>query len=209
MQKQILTLVIVSSVSFTLLIGGGVVVMKTMPELLGLPPLPAEVAKAAIKAAQDKELIAKREKERKEFEKRKAEEEKRKKDSVMSLVYSLTDSLNRARSEYGMAARKVNELSLEISRQQQGIIDKKDSIEKADYAQYARMYNAANPKDVAAILKSADPEKAARILKLMKNKVAAKVIESIPPEKAVIIMKLKAELAPVQEEITEIPKEGK
>jgi len=198
-------LVFFASFSFMLLMGGGIYIFKTQPEVLGLPPLPADSTQVAAKAKYDAELVAKREKEKQEFERRKVEEEKRKKDSLINIIYALTDSLNRARSEYGTAARKVSELSLEMSRQQQEATAKQDAAEKENYAVLARMYNAANPKDVAKILKIADAQKAATILKLMKNKVAAKVIEALPPKQAIEIMQLNGPNAPV-EEVVENPK---
>ena len=201
MQKQVLTIIILCSVSFMLLIGGLVAVMQLRPEILGFPALTVDSAQVTLKSKLDTEILAKREKEKEEFEKQKVEVEKQKKDSLGNLVASLTDSLNRARSEYGAASRQASELSMALTRQQSAVKATQDSAENAEYAQYARMYNAANPKDVAAILNKADKVKAATILKLMKNKVAAKVIESLKPDKAVEIMKLNDPNAKVFEEV--------
>ncbi|MGE5479875.1 MAG: magnesium transporter MgtE N-terminal domain-containing protein [Chloroflexota bacterium] len=65
---------------------------------------------------------------------------------------------------------------------------KADSIQRANFTKFAKIYDLASPAQVAKTLEKIGSLEAAKIIKLMKPKQAAKTLEAMDPEKAAAIL---------------------
>lgn len=102
----------------------------------------------------------------------------------------LSDSLYKLNSQYKDAISQIELKKQTIENQEKLLTQKTDSLTLINFGQFAKLYNNANPQDVAKILEQLDEEDAAKILKLMSKKKAGKVIEALPAEKAATILLL-------------------
>lgn len=178
--KQLLIIIIVSSLSFLLITGAGGYVYLYKPELVGLPthkpgqdtlpppPTPAEIEANRLRAAND---------------------------SLSKQMQSMNDSLQKTLQKASTLAQETQSLKSQVDekkKQEQAQQEKarKDSLQLKNIQAFAEMYDKAEPTEVAKILAKADTPYAARILQLMKRKNAAKVIEHLPTEKAVAVAKV-------------------
>lgn len=113
---------------------------------------------------------------------------KRWKDSTNTLY----DSLNSLYSELKRSIEKLERNELLLEDQEEFIARKQDTLEKQNFITYAKIYNSANPVEVAKILELIDENDASQILKAMSKKQAAKVLEAMEPNRAAAIMLLGA-----------------
>jgi flagellar motility protein MotE (MotC chaperone) len=111
-------------------------------------------------------------------------------DSLKKTLAKTTDTANKYQANYKAAIQDVSDLQQRLSVQDQEYMRKMDSLEKFNWRLFAKIYDKAEPKEVAEILSELDERDAAFILKSMKPKVAAKVLENIAPETAAAIMAL-------------------
>ena len=180
MQKQIIAILVIASITFVLMLGGAFIVHETKPELLGFPPKPVDSTKVtttkpldvpkvdsvAIKIEQERTRLA------------------LERDSLRLLVTQIVDSLTKIKSSSDWNKIQLDELNLELSRQKTLAQKKQDTLKLNNLREFAQMYNNSNPKEVAQILDSIDAEEAAYILKSMKKKNAARVLNFMDKSKA-------------------------
>lgn len=87
------------------------------------------------------------------------------------------------KSESDLYSEMIDEQSAKFS-------DVEDSLYVENFKSFAKLYNNAEPADVAQILSRIDDADAARILKFMQKKKAGAVIENLPANKAAAILLL-------------------
>lgn len=108
----------------------------------------------------------------------------------------LNDSLNKLSAMYNSAIKtndqekKAKAKAKEDEAAKAKAKAEADSLRIKNLTQYAKIYNASNPREVARILEQLDEKDAAFIIKNMNKKKAAKVLESMLPEEAAAIMLL-------------------
>lgn len=107
------------------------------------------------------------------------------KDSLELAVNNFNDSLKIARDKLKLARQK-------ISDQEEFIEMKQDTLQEKNFETFAKIYNNAEPADIARILEQIDERDAAKILKLMRKKKAGKVLDAMQPEHAAAILLLGA-----------------
>ena len=84
-------------------------------------------------------------------------------------------------------------LKEQLVKDQEKFIEKRiDSLERANFSIFAKIYNNTDPVDIARILENLDERDAAKILKNMQKRKAGKVLESMKPEHAAAILMLGA-----------------
>lgn len=103
---------------------------------------------------------------------------------------SVADSLTKLYSRLEKALAKIKRNDELLTDQESFISKKQDSLEMRNFETYAKIYNNANPQDVANILALIDERDASKILKIMSKKQAGKVLESMEPNRAAAIMLL-------------------
>jgi flagellar motility protein MotE (MotC chaperone) len=104
----------------------------------------------------------------------------------------LNDSLNKLNN---IIQKLKNELALkeQLVKDQEKFIEKRiDSLDKANFSIFSKIYNNTNPADIAKILEKIDERDAAKILKNMQKRKAGKVLEAMKPEQAAAILMLGA-----------------
>ncbi|MBL7997145.1 MAG: hypothetical protein JNL32_00775 [Candidatus Kapabacteria bacterium] len=176
--KQLLIIVILSSLTFLLIAGAGGYVYYTQPELLGTT----------------NPYIKRDTTQKPDPLKLEAERLQRTTDSLAKAMAAASDSLSRSvqrADELAMELKRFHE-SEEAAKKQRLSNEAKaerDSIRLKKMRSFAEMYDKADPAEVANILKESDSNYAAQVLQMMKRKNAAKVIEKLPPAKAVAIAK--------------------
>ncbi len=111
-------------------------------------------------------------------------------DSLNKALLKASDSVRKISVEYKNTLLDVSNLQKRLENQDKEYMQKMDSLEKYNWTLFAKIYDKAEPKEVAKILSELDERDAAFILKVMKPKIAAKVLENIAPETAASIMAL-------------------
>jgi len=100
----------------------------------------------------------------------------------------LLDSIETLRN-YNKKSLHENKLVRQHSKDlEEMLANRYDSMEVENFETFAKIYNSANPNDVAKILEQIDERDAAKILKLMQKKKAGKVLEVMLPEQAAAIL---------------------
>ncbi len=122
------------------------------------------------------------------------------KDSVSGIVEKLkeskqnvskkNDSLANLEQLYEKTLKNLKSTEQLVKDQEEFIIQKEDSVQKANFQLFAKMYENTDPKEVADILQQIDERDAAQILKFMQKKKAGKVIEAMSPDRAAAILLL-------------------
>jgi flagellar motility protein MotE (MotC chaperone) len=174
--KQLVALLVITSVSFLcLLIGGGYLYMFK-PELFGLSQQTTHDSLAVPLSVWELQLN--------QLEKDKAR--------LQSETQRLRDSLQRLTGELAAQHRRLGELQAQLDKVNTTLANEqratmRDSLRLKNLHVLAEMYERANPAEVAQILANADRSYAAAILRLMKRKTAARVLEQLPKDKALAI----------------------
>ncbi|GBD05672.1 hypothetical protein HRbin20_01261 [bacterium HR20] len=174
--RQLIALVIVSSVTFLCLVLGGGYIYVTKPELLGLARPPAHDSVAAPPTVWELQL-GQLEKENAHFR----AETNRLKDSLQRITTELA-TLRQQRSEL---QSQLDAARTALASQQHTV--QRDSLRLKNLHILAEMYDRADPAEVAKILANAESSYAAAVLRAMKRKTAARVLEQLPKEKALAI----------------------
>lgn len=174
--RQLVALVIISSVTFLCLVLGGGYIYMTKPELIGLSPRSLGDSLATAPAVWELTLN------RVEAENARLRTE----------TLGLKDSLERLAREVASLRLRQNELQTQldvahaaVATQQRAL--QRDSLRLKNLHLLAEMYDRADPAEVAKILANAESSYAAAVLRAMKRKTAARVIEQLPKEKALAI----------------------
>ncbi|MFP4528274.1 MAG: magnesium transporter MgtE N-terminal domain-containing protein [Candidatus Kapaibacterium sp.] len=110
--------------------------------------------------------------------------------AVSSTSATIKDSLNTLESRYTKLEERLKLSSEKLTSQEKFIEKKQDTLEVENFETFAKIYNNAEPQDVARILEQIDERDAAKILKLMQKKKAGKVLEAMVPEQAAAILLL-------------------
>lgn len=109
---------------------------------------------------------------------------------LWSKIGKLNDSIADLDRLVGMH-KSESELYAEIIDEKDAkYADKEDSLYLENFKSFAKLYNNAEPAEVAQILTRIDDSDAARILKFMQKKKAGAVIENLPANKAAAILLL-------------------
>jgi len=174
--KQLLMLVLVTSVTFLGILGAGGYLYYTSPETLGLPK--RVVPGDTVKQPSPIELEAQR--------------LRNQNDSLAKKMQTFTDSLSKEKVRTDSLKNVAQSLSSQVTsqeKQQKAAQQKaeKDTLRLKNMQAFAEMYDKADPEEVAKILAKAETHYAVDILKMMKRKSAAKVIEKLPTDKAVAV----------------------
>lgn len=103
---------------------------------------------------------------------------------------SLADSLEKLNAMYRKIIAESESAKKSLAETEKRMNKKQDSLQAINLADYAKIYNNSNPKEVAKILEQLDERDAALILKKMQKKKAGKVLEAMLPENAAAIMLL-------------------
>ncbi|MFN8365617.1 MAG: hypothetical protein U0Y96_00080 [Candidatus Kapaibacterium sp.] len=175
--KQLLFIVLITSVSFLGILGAGGYLYYTNPEALGLPKrvMPGDTA---VKQPSPFEL--------------EAQQLRKQNDSLAKKMQTFNDSLLQANNRTDSLKNVAQSLKSQVNQQEkeQKAAQQKaerDTLRLKNMQAFAEMYDKADPEEVAKILAKADTKYAADILKMMKRKSAAKVMEKLPTDKAVAV----------------------
>lgn len=174
--KQLLALIITSSLTFLALVLGGGYVYWTNPSLLGFPENRPSDTLAKPIAIWEVEL----------------ERLQREHKQTTLQVIKLRDSAAWLQRKLSTATARSDSLQQQLSialntlAQLRQSVDR-DSLRLKNLHAIAEMYDRADPVEVAKILAGAESSYAAAVLRLMKRKTAAKVIEQLPKDKALAI----------------------
>ncbi len=105
---------------------------------------------------------------------------------------ALKDSLNQDKQKLNDMQNQLKLKDDRIAQQEKFFNQKVDSLEMANFKQFATIYKNSQPAEIARILAQIDERDAAKILKLMPKKQAGKVIDAMSPQKAAMILLLGA-----------------
>lgn len=108
-----------------------------------------------------------------------------------ALVSQLQDSLHRVRSAADSLQRELYRMHEELLRWQRERHQREDSLHRAHYQAFAKIYNNAPPEDVAHVLAQLSPAEAGVLLRLMNPRQAARVMAALPPEQAAAVLQQK------------------
>jgi len=100
----------------------------------------------------------------------------------------LLDSIETLRNQTKKSSHETKLVQQHIKDLEEMLANRYDSLEVKNFETFAKIYNSANPSDVAKILEQIDDRDAAKILKLMQKKKAGKVLEAMLPEQAAAIL---------------------
>lgn len=174
--KQLLALVVTTTITFVALLLGGGYVYQTAPELLGISRQRGTDSLPVSVRVWEVEL------DRLERDKRELEQQCT---LFRDSIGKLHTELSALRAHLADVQQQLVIAQQQISHQQQRA--QRDSLRLKNLAMVAEMYDRADPAEVAKILASAESSYAASVLRLMKRKTAAKVIEYLPKDKALAI----------------------
>lgn len=174
--KQLLALILTSSLTFLALVLGGGYLYWTNPTLLGLPENRQSNTLAKPLAVWEVELY-RLQKEHQQTTLQLIQL----RDSTVSLQRSLS-----AATAHSDSLQQQLTIALNTIVQLRQSLDR-DSLRLKNLYAIAEMYDRADPAEVAKILAGAESSYAAAVLRLMKRKTAAKVIEQLPKDKALAI----------------------
>lgn len=114
----------------------------------------------------------------------------RQRDSLQKSAGKLADTAGKSQANYKAALNDIETLKRRLTAQDKEYMRKMDSLERFNWTLFAKIYDKAEPKEVAKILTELNEQDAAFILKTMKPKVAAKVLENMDPVAVATIMSL-------------------
>jgi flagellar motility protein MotE (MotC chaperone) len=100
----------------------------------------------------------------------------------------LLDSIETLRNLHKKSLHENKLVQQHVKDLEEMLANRYDSMEVKNFETFAKIYNSANPDDVARILEQIDDRDAAKILKLMQKKKAGKVLEAMLPEQAAAIL---------------------
>lgn len=107
--------------------------------------------------------------------------------SNQNKLYS--DSINKILVDYNNVKKKLVLLENKAKTEATTPNPIQDSTKIKNMITFAKIYNNANPQEVARILDNLDDSEATQILKLMQTKKASKVVEFLSPQKSAAIYK--------------------
>lgn len=188
MQRQLLIILIISSISFLAIFGGAAVLFTVKPELFGHTPKPA--ADTSSIATQPKQNLVLIEQDSIAHVHARQEKLKGEKDSIEKRMTFLRDSIVVLESKVNLAQSEIEKSTALIQKTASNEKKKEDSTVENNITTFAEMYDKMNPNDVASVLLELDSRTSAKILKLMKRKNAARVLELLPGDKAKNILLL-------------------
>ncbi|MFP4368860.1 MAG: magnesium transporter MgtE N-terminal domain-containing protein [Candidatus Kapaibacterium sp.] len=113
-------------------------------------------------------------------------------DTNIKQIAYLKDSINTINARLQKAENKLKLAQGLVEDQEKLMAAKMDSLETMNFTTFAKMYDNAEPAEVARILEQIDERDAARILKMMQRKKAGKVLEAMRAESAAAILLLGA-----------------
>ncbi|MCX7929367.1 MAG: hypothetical protein N2663_01400 [Chlorobi bacterium] len=174
--KQILVLVLASTITFLAILAGGGYLYRTNPGLLGLPVSASQDGTAQPPKVWEVELehLTVQVQQARQHAEHLNDSLRQLSERVMAL-----DIQNRQLQQQLVEARHTAE---QLRRSAQ-----RDSLRLKNLHVLAEMYDRADPAEVAKILAGADNSYAAAVLRLMKRKTAARVIEHLPKDKALAV----------------------
>lgn len=175
--KQLLALVVVTTVTFLAVVIGGGYLYVTNPTLLGLP-----ARQQSTDSLRQPPAIWEIELERLQQELAQSRSaQARLKDSVGKL----SNQLQQLHAQYQQALQQLAATQTTLAQMER--LGQQDSLRLKNLRVLAEMYDRADPAEVAKILAHAESAYAAAVLRLMKRKTAARVIENLPKDKALAI----------------------
>jgi septal ring factor EnvC (AmiA/AmiB activator) len=174
--KQLLALVLTSTITFLAIVAGGGYLYLTRPELLGFVS-PFRTDTVVTPPAMWELQLDRLQKEN---------------NHLRHTIESLRDSLARLKAHNEQMSNECSRLQQQLTQAQYTINElnrstQKDSLRLKNLQMIAEMYDRADPAEVAKILAGAENSYAAAVLRLMKRKTAARVIEQLPKDKALAI----------------------
>lgn len=182
--KQILFILGVLTVTLLTTVAAFIWLFNAKPEVFGVSPAIHRADSLSLAVVDSTEL-------REELQ-RKAEEERWKKavDSLSRALADVQTSAAAVRSSYDSLVQATAAALQQQEQDEEAYAVKMDSLTRANYQTFAKIYDNASPPEVARILQNLDGREAAVILKMMKKKQAGKVLEAMNPERAATILRL-------------------
>jgi flagellar motility protein MotE (MotC chaperone) len=187
---------IVATAIFVLIVAGGLLGIYTYkPELLGIH-VPVDSLALKMKDSLERTQRKRLSNDSISVAKKYLAGIEKQRDSLQKQIARLRDSSGYYKNQSASAVRERETLRAQMQAQEKVLEQRADSLEQANLAAFARMYEKAGPKEVARILAELDERDAGTILKMMKPKVSAKVLEQMDPVVASTIMRLAQPLKP-------------
>lgn len=185
--KQVLAILGVLTLTLLITIGGFLWLYKARPEMLGLPTAKKPADSLATTLVDSVALVRKAEEEE---QKKEQERWKKQVDSLHQALGQTQHSLSNSSLAFDSLKNEIKVLQEKQDKDDTNFALKMDSLTRANYQTFAKIYDNTNPPEVAQILQNIDGREAAVILKMMKKKQAGKVLESMNPERAANILRL-------------------
>lgn len=184
--KQVLVILGVLTLTLLMTIGGLVWVYKSRPEMLGMPSVKKPADSLAHPVLDSVAFFRKVEEQKKKVE----AQWKKQVDSLHKALGQTQNSLSGTSSSLDSLKNEIKALQTKQDKEETNFALKMDSLTRANYQTFAKIYDNTNPPEVAQILQNIDGREAAVILKMMKKKQAGKVLEAMNPERAANILRL-------------------
>ncbi|MBI5325716.1 MAG: hypothetical protein HZB41_10690 [Ignavibacteriae bacterium] len=108
---------------------------------------------------------------------------------IQSNYAKLRDSLQKVTLLYKQVLSDRERISKTTEEKEKLLLGQIDSLRNKNLADFAKIYDNSEPKEVAKILEKIDSKDASKILKLMSKKKAGKVLEAISADRAAEIMR--------------------
>lgn len=184
--KQILTILGVLTITLLMTIGGFIWLYKVRPDILGMQPAGQPADSLALTVMDSTTFFRKIEEQKKQIEGK----WKKQVDSLHALLGQKQNVLSGAHASFDSLKNEMQVLQNRQESEETNFALKLDSLTRANYQTFAKIYDNTNPPEVAQILQNIDGREAALILKMMKKKQAGKVLEAMNPERAANILRL-------------------